>query len=83
MDTFCNDVIPTADNQVGMGRARTAYWMLIAKPDEKRPLGRHGHKCENNNKIDLKKYILWKWGRVSYCHIDSFLGKARNMRTQQ
>jgi hypothetical protein len=36
------------------GEARCIYRVLVGKP-ERRPLGRHRHRWENNNKIDLRK----------------------------
>jgi hypothetical protein len=34
---------------------RNVYKMLVGKPEGKRPLGRHGHRCNVNIKINLKK----------------------------
>jgi len=39
-------------------RERGAYWVLVGKPDGKRPLGRRRHTCENNIKMDLKEVGL-------------------------
>jgi len=39
-----------------IGDRRGAYWVLIGKPEGKRPLGRPRHRWENNNKIDLRKW---------------------------
>jgi hypothetical protein len=38
-----------------MGEKRNAYRILVGNPDEKRPLGRHKHRWEDNIKIDLKE----------------------------
>jgi hypothetical protein len=32
-----------------------AYKFVVAKPQEKRPLGRHIHRWEDNIKMDLKE----------------------------
>jgi hypothetical protein len=32
-----------------------AYIILIKKPEEKRPLGRHRYKCEDNIKHTLRR----------------------------
>jgi hypothetical protein len=38
---------------------RWACWILVGKPEAKRPLGRHRHRWENNNnKMDLRE-IGW------------------------
>jgi hypothetical protein len=36
-----------------MGERRDAYWVLVRKPEGKRPLGKHRHKSEDNIKMDL------------------------------
>jgi hypothetical protein len=37
------------------GEIKNAYKLLIGKPDEKKPLGRCRHTCEDNIKIDRKE----------------------------
>jgi len=32
-----------------------AYWVLVGKPEEKRPLGRPKHKWEDNIKTDFQE----------------------------
>jgi hypothetical protein len=34
---------------------RGTYWVLVGKPEEKRPLGRPRHRLEDNNKTDLQE----------------------------
>jgi hypothetical protein len=34
---------------------RWAYWILVGKPEVKRPLGRHRHRWECNIKMDLRE----------------------------
>jgi hypothetical protein len=38
-----------------MGEERGVYWVLVGKPEGKRPLERPGCRWENNIKIDLKE----------------------------
>jgi hypothetical protein len=38
-----------------MGEMRSAYKILIGRLKEKRPLGRPGHKWEDNIRIDLRE----------------------------
>jgi hypothetical protein len=37
-----------------MGEKRDVYKILMGKPEGKRPLGRPGHICEDNIKMDLQ-----------------------------
>jgi hypothetical protein len=39
---------------VGIGRRRSAYILLVERPDRKRPLGRPTLNWENNIKINLQ-----------------------------
>jgi hypothetical protein len=36
---------------------RGAYRDLVGKPEGKRPLGRHNHKCQDNIKMYLKNWL--------------------------
>ena len=38
-----------------MGERRGIYWVLVGKPEGKRPLGRPRRRWEDNIKMDLKK----------------------------
>jgi hypothetical protein len=38
-----------------MGEGRVVYRVLVAKPEGKRPLGRHNHRWEDNIKMDLQE----------------------------
>jgi hypothetical protein len=38
-----------------MGEKRTAYRILVGKPEGKRPLGRPRHRCVDNIKMDLRE----------------------------
>jgi hypothetical protein len=40
-----------------MGELRNAYELLVGKPEEKRPLGRSRHRCEDI-RMDLKEIGL-------------------------
>jgi hypothetical protein len=37
-----------------MGETRYIFRVVVGKPEGRRPLGRHGHRWENNMKVDLK-----------------------------
>jgi hypothetical protein len=37
-----------------MGEMRGAYRVLVGKPEGKRPLGRKGHRWEDNIKMDIQ-----------------------------
>jgi hypothetical protein len=41
-----------------MGEKRNVYWLLVGKPEEKRPLGRPRHRWIDNIKMDLLKIGL-------------------------
>jgi hypothetical protein len=38
---------------------RNSYIILVGKPEGKRPLGRHGHRWEDNIITDLEE-IVWE-----------------------
>jgi hypothetical protein len=38
-----------------VGKKRNIYRILVGKPEEKRPLGRHRRKWKDNIKMDLKE----------------------------
>jgi hypothetical protein len=40
------------------GEKRNAYVFLVEKSEGKEPLGRHGHRCEDNIKPDVQE-IGW------------------------
>jgi hypothetical protein len=42
----------------GLGEKRNAYMILVAKPEEKRPLGRPRRRWVDNIKMDLR-VIRW------------------------
>jgi hypothetical protein len=49
---------------------RNAYKILVAKPEGKRPLGRHRHRWEDNIKMYLSEigFVLWIgviWFRIA------------------
>jgi hypothetical protein len=41
-----------------IGKKRNAYWILVGKPEGKRPLGRPKCRWVDNIKIDLRE-IVW------------------------
>jgi len=40
-------------DEQGMGDSRGAYWVLVRRPEGKRPLGRPRRRYEDNIKMDL------------------------------
>jgi hypothetical protein len=44
------------------GERRSAYRVLVVKPEEKRPLGIPRHRWEDNIKMDLQKVGWWGHG---------------------
>jgi hypothetical protein len=48
-----------------MGKRRVIYRILVGKPEEKRPLGRPRHRCEDNIKMDLQEVGLMSKGVIS------------------
>jgi hypothetical protein len=38
-----------------MGRGEMYTWFLVAKPEEKKPLGRHGGRWKDNIKMGLQE----------------------------
>jgi hypothetical protein len=44
-----------ARREARMGNKRNAYRILVGKPDEKRPLGRHRLRWEDNIKMDFSE----------------------------
>jgi hypothetical protein len=42
-----------------MGEMRNAYSILFGRPERKRPLGRPGHRWEDNIRKDLRE-IWWE-----------------------
>jgi hypothetical protein len=44
-----------ADHVARMREGRGVYRVLLVKPEEKRPLGRSRHRCEDNIMMDLQE----------------------------
>ena len=44
-----------AGHVTGVRERRGTYWVLVGKPEGKRPLGTPRHRWEDNIKMDLKK----------------------------
>jgi hypothetical protein len=42
-----------------MGERRGAYWVLVGKPEGRRPLRRPRHRWEDNIKTDLREVGCW------------------------
>jgi hypothetical protein len=42
-----------------VGKRRSAYRVLVGKPEGRRPLGRSRHRWEDNMKMDFRK-VEWK-----------------------
>ena len=51
-----------------MGEGRGVHWVLVGKPEGKRPLGKPRHRWEDNIKMDLLKVggveTGWSWLRI-------------------
>jgi hypothetical protein len=49
----------------GGGEGRGVYWVLVGRPERKRPLGRPRHRWDDNIKIDLREIGIeganWVW----------------------
>ena len=41
---------------------RSVHRVLVGKPDGKRPLGRHRHRCEETIKMDIQEVGLCVYG---------------------
>ena len=52
-----------------MGDRRSAYVVLVGRPDEKRPLGRSRPRSENNVKWIFKKCDEEAWTGLSWLRI--------------
>jgi hypothetical protein len=46
-----------------MGEKRNGYWILVGKPEGKRPLGRPCRRYEDNIKMDLREV---GWGDMDW-----------------
>jgi len=46
-----------------MGKERVLYWVLVGKPEGRRPLGRPRRRWTDNNRMDLQEvgcgYMNW------------------------
>jgi hypothetical protein len=49
-----------------VGVKKNACKILVGKPEEKRPLGRHRHRCEDNIKLDLREI---GWGGMDWIYL--------------
>jgi hypothetical protein len=45
-----------------MGEVRGAYYILVGRPDGRRPLGRPRRRWEDNIKMDLREKRVWGCG---------------------
>jgi hypothetical protein len=45
---------------------RSAYRVLVGKPEGKRHLGRSRRRCEDNDKMDVRKI---RWENVEWIHL--------------
>jgi len=52
-----------------MGERRDAYRILVGNPEEKRPLGRPGHRWEENIKMGLQKVGWGEWTGLIWLRI--------------
>jgi hypothetical protein len=52
-----------------MGERRDAYRVLVGKPEEKRPLGRHRHRWEDNIKNGSSGSVMGAWTKLIWLRI--------------
>jgi hypothetical protein len=52
-----------------MGEKGGVYWVLVRKPEEKRPLGRSRRRWKNNIKMDLQQIRCGVWTGLSWLRI--------------
>jgi hypothetical protein len=45
-----------------MGKRRSAYLILVGRPEGKRPLRRPGHRWDDNIRMDLREIRVRRWG---------------------
>jgi hypothetical protein len=57
-----------------MGEKRNAYWLLVGKPDGKRPLGKSRRRLVGNIKMDLLEI---GWGGVDWIGLAQDRDKRR------
>jgi hypothetical protein len=49
---------------------RAAYRVLVGRPEGKRKLRRHRHRCEDDIKIDLQEVgLVWAWTGLIWLRI--------------
>jgi hypothetical protein len=69
-----------------MGEGRNVHRVLVGKPAGKRPLGRPGHKWEDNIKMDLREIGIYgaTWIRLAQDRVQwwPFVNTAMNLRVQ-
>jgi len=51
------------------GERRGIYRFLVGKPEEKRPLGRHRHRWEDDIKMDLQEVEYETWTGSSWLRV--------------
>jgi hypothetical protein len=52
-----------------MAERKGAYKVLVVKPEEKRPLGRHRRRCEDNIKMDRQEWYGRSWSGLIWLRI--------------
>ena len=60
-----------AGHVASMGRGGGIYWVLVRKPEGKRPLGRPRHRWNDNIKMDLQELGCWVWTGLICLRIDT------------
>jgi hypothetical protein len=75
-----------AEHVARMGEWRGVYRVLVGKPDGKRPLGRPGHRWEDNIKVDLREIGIdgANWIRLAQDRVQwrAFVNTVMNLRVQ-
>jgi hypothetical protein len=69
-----------------VGEGRGVYWVLVGKPEGKRPLGRPRHMWEDNIKLDFREIGIdgVNWIQLSQDRVQwwAFVNPVMNLRVQ-
>jgi hypothetical protein len=67
-----------------MGEGRGVYWVLVGRPEGKRPLGRPRRRWEDNIKMDLRETGIERMNRIQLAQDSvqwlTFVNTVMNLR---